>query len=466
MHVIIVGAGVTGVELARRLVAKQHTVVLIEHLEEAARHAANRLDCTVTHASGNDPQVLRDANIKKADVLVTVTEHDELNMLICGVAHAISPNILKIARVRNETYASSMTAGQERMLGVDFFVHPDQEAAKAIVNAVQHGAVSEITVLENAPYQLIGFTIEENSKLDGIEVQEVRTMVDVPFVAVSVESQGKAFIPSGTTTLSSGMRISILTLPEHINIFYNLGGCRLKSLKKIVLVGMGKVGRRVAALLSEEKSSNFFSKLFGGHANKRWELTIIDKNDALAKYAAAHYPNARVYRGDITDESFIQEINLESCDLVITATQKYELNMVTAVYLKTLGIPKTIALLQSSVMSNVAYKIGVDVAVPLKDVTVDTIMSHLGGKNLTRIHTLGSGKLEIVEIIIGAASQAINKPLKEISRHGLFLILLITNKDGCHIPDGNTLLEPDDKIAVIIKAEKNNQIIKYFSGAK
>ncbi len=466
MHVVIIGAGVTGVELARRLIAKKHTVVLVEHLEEAARHAANRLDCTVTQASGNDPQVLKDANIKKADVLVTVTESDELNMLICGVAHAMAPTVLKIARVRNETYASSISNAKEHMLGVDFFVHPDQEAAKAIVNAVQYGAVSEITVLENAPYQLIGFTIEKDSNLDGIRVQEVRKLVDIPFVAVSVESQGHAFIPSGKTILSSGMRIFILTLPEHISIFYNLGGCKLKSLKKIVLVGMGKVGKRVASLLSEQKSYGLLNKLFRRQAKQRWELTIIDKNPALAKYAAAHYPNARVYRGDITDESFIQEIDLESCDLLITATQKYELNMITAVYFKTLGIPKTIALLQSAVMSNVAYKIGVDVAVPLKDVTVDTIMSHLGGKNLTRIHTMGSGNLEIIEIIIGEESQAIHKPLKDISRHGLFLILLVTNHDGCHIPDGNTLLEPNDKIAVIIEAEKNDHIIKYFSGAK
>ena len=112
MHIIIVGAGVTGIELARRLIIKKHTVVLIEKNEETARHAANRLDCAVTQASGNDPQVLKDAHIHKTDALVAVTDSDELNMIICGVVESMAPQVLKIARVRNENYVISLNTEQ------------------------------------------------------------------------------------------------------------------------------------------------------------------------------------------------------------------------------------------------------------------------------------------------------------------------------------------------------------------
>ena len=467
MTVIIIGAGVTGVELARRLIAKKHNVVLIEQNQETARHAANRLDCIVTEASGNDPKVLTEAAIQRADALVTLTDSDELNMIICGVAESLAPKVLKIARVRNENYVASLNTGKERTLGIDFLVHPDQEAALAIINAVEHGAVSDIIAFENSPYQLTCFTIGAGSKMDGITLQNIRSVtIDGPFVVVAVEDENKTVIPSGGTVLHAGMRISILTLPNYIERFYALAGFTVKPIKKIALVGIGKVGKRVAASLVEKHSFGIFKRLFGLHSKSRWEVAIIDKDSTLAKQAAAEYPEARIYSGDVTDEAFIEEIALNSFDLVINATQNYELNMITSAYLKTLGIPKTIALVQSSVMSNVAYKIGVDVAIPLKDVTVDVIMSHLGGKHLTRIHTMGAGELEIVEVIISDQSEAVEKSLKDIAMPGVFLILLITNETGCRIPDGNTVLEADDKLAVIVQVAQSDEVIKYFAGKK
>jgi len=466
MHIIIVGAGVTGIELARRLIIKKHTVVLIEKNEETARHAANRLDCAVTQASGNDPQVLKDAHIHKADALIAVTDSDELNMIICGVVESIAPQVLKIARVRNENYVMSLNTVQERMLGIDFLVHPDQEAAQAIMNAVEYGAVSDIVAFENSPYQLICFTIEKDSRFDGLALRDIRSVIhqDISFVIVSVEEQGMASIPSGQTILHTGMRISILCLPADIEQFYMLAGCEIKPIKKIALVGIGKIGSRVASALTHQKPFKLFAKLFGKSLKHYKELTIIDKNDTLTKYAAENYPDAQVYRGDVTDESFIEEIDLKSFDLVITATQNYELNMITATYFKTLGIRKTITLVQSATMSNIAYKIGIDVAIPFKDVTVDTIMSHLGGRNLTRIHTMGGGSLEIVEITIGDESELAGKALKEIAPHGIFLILLITHEAVCRIPDGNTILAVNDKLVVITQVSYSDQVIKEFAG--
>ena len=466
MTVIIVGAGVTGVELARRLIGKKHSVVLIEQNHETARHAANRLDCTVMEASGNNPATLLEAHIQKADALAALTDSDELNMIICGVAESLAPKVLKIARVRNENYAASLNTTKERTLGIDFLVHPDQEAAWAIINAVEHGAVSDIIAFENSPYQLTCFSIGKDSKLEGVALQNIRSIISVPFVIVSIEEQGRTGIPSGKTVLRGGMRISILTQPQHIEQFYSLAGFTVKPIKKIALIGIGTIGKRVAANLIEKQSFSVFKKLFGFRLKRRWEVALIDKDSASAKYAAETFPGARVYSGDVTDEAFIEEIALNSFDLVINATQNYELNMITSVYLKSLGIPKTIALVQSSIMSNVAYKIGVDVAVPLKAVTVDTIMSHLGGKHLTRIHTMGAGELEIIEITISEISSAVNKSLKDIAIHGVFLILLITDGEGCRIPGGNTVLAAGDKLAVIVKVSQSDEIIKYFAGKK
>ncbi|CEM62170.1 Trk system potassium transporter TrkA [Treponema phagedenis] len=466
MRIIIVGCGITGSELARRLISKKHDVTIIEQDEETARHAANRLDCMVIHDAGNSSQVLIEAGIAKADALVAVTDSDELNMIICGVAEGIAPDVLKIARVRNENYVQSLHKTKDRTLGINFLVHPDEEAANAIINTVERGAVSEIISFHNSPYELSRFIVGKGSALDGIALYDIRKIIAVPFVVVSLEMRNKHVIPSGETILMAGTRISILTLPEHISRFYELAGFKMQNIKKVALIGFGKVGRLITEGLADKPKFGFFSKFLGLGSGMRWEFVIIDKDSASAKQAAAEFSNATVYNGDVTDEAFVEEISLDSFDLVIAATQNYELNMITGAYLKTLGVPKIITLVQSALMENIAYKIGLDVAISFKDTVVDAIMSHLGGANVTGIHTMGNRQFEIIELVIASNSEVIGKTLKEISKHGIFLILLVTNEKGCTIPGGDTELAAGDKLVFIVQSQQSDEIIEFLGGKK
>lgn len=465
MKIIIVGGGVTGSELARRLVRKKYDVVLIERNEEIARHASNRLDCMVVQAAGNDMQILLDAGIKKADALVAVTDSDELNMIICGIAETLAPNVLKIARVRNEEYVSALNFSDERTLGINALVYPDEEAAKAIIHAIEYGAVSDILSFKNSNYDLVRFNVCEKSTLDGITIFDIRKHIDVPFIVVSVEQNGRNRIPSGNTMLTADTRVSILTDKEHIEKFYELSGFKTQEIRKIAIVGMSRVGKIVAEyLLKNTENKSFLSKLFPARLKQKWKVSIIENVDKNTKKIADEFPNATVYKTDVIDEAFIDEIGLDTYDLVICTGQNYEQNMITCVYLKTQGVFKTISLVESAVFENVAYKIGIDVAVSFKDVVVDTIMSHLVSEHVTGIHTMGDGKLEILELHILPRSSVLGKKLKDISKHGLFLILLVIDENGCHIPSGNTELHEGNKIILIVKSSESDEIIKMFGG--
>jgi len=171
MKIIIIGAGFTGTQLARRLISEKNDVTLIESNEETVRHALNRLDCMVVQAEGNNLATLQDAGIAKADALVAVTESDELNMITCSLVDSVYPNIIKIARVRNDDYYAN-SAGKDDdtkkdstrpLYGIDFMVHPDIEAAEAIVGAVEHGAVTDVVDFENCDFELVSLYIEEKN---------------------------------------------------------------------------------------------------------------------------------------------------------------------------------------------------------------------------------------------------------------------------------------------------------------
>ena len=152
MQVVIVGAGFTGIQLAKVLVNEGNNVTLIDNNIEVTRHIGDQVDCTVITQDGNNLETLESARIANADVLVCLTDNDEVNMITCSLVDQVYPNILKIARVRNyayytntavakKTHANTFSGSHRPLYGIDYMIHPDVEAAEAIVKAVESGAV-------------------------------------------------------------------------------------------------------------------------------------------------------------------------------------------------------------------------------------------------------------------------------------------------------------------------------------
>ncbi len=471
MKVIIIGAGFTGVQLAKRLVSERYDVVLIDKDEETVRHASNRLDCMVVEANGNSLITLEEAGIAKADALVALTESDELNMITCSLADSVYPSCLKIARVRNYDYYKDIehidVQNTRPLYGINYMVHPDFEAAEAIVNAVEHGAVSDIIEFEGSDFEVTSVAIEKGSKLDGIYVQNIKSLTENPFLAAYVEHDNQTFMPTGNTLLQEGDRVGFLTRKEYVDEILALCGSEKRVIKKIAILGAGRIGTRIAERLIKSEKTSFLSRFFGAHKKISQEFVIIDKDDKLAKEAAERFPEANVFRADITDEGFVEEEGLHTFDLIITATHNHELNIVTSAYLNSFKHPRTVCLVTNSSYAEIARNIGIDVAIPIKDVVIDAILSHLRGKNVSRIHTVSEGKLEIIEVKVLHNSKYIGTVLKEIAQAGVFLVLLIkpNGTETYVIPTGNTELHLNDTLVIISHTEKSRSIMENFGVA-
>lgn len=476
MKIIIVGAGFTGVQLAKRLVSEKNDVVLIDNDEETVRHLSDRVDCLVVQANGNSLETLESAGIAKADALVALTESDELNMITCSLVDSVYPDVFKIARVRNdEYYANSKLLAAQKWLentsrpplyGIDVMVHPDVEAAKIIVAAYEHGAVAEVMEFEDSPYAIASLDIEAGSSLEGILVQAIKPLVPFRFLITVVSHNGESFLPRGDTKLYAGDTLSLLLEKSQLPEFLKLAGTTgQKPIKRVALVGAGKVGSNVAdGILKKSGATNFFSKVFDKRFKPKINLVIIEKDRELAKEAKAKFPEADVINADITDESFIfEEGDLSSYDLVIAATRNHELNIVTSAYFKAQGCSKSICLVTSSSYASITRNIGIDVVVPIKDTVVDTIMSHLRGKSVTGIHTLSEGSFEVVEYELPKNSKADGKALKDLrSGDETFLILLVNKGESYGIADGNTVLSGGDKLVFIADVKDTKHVLDKF----
>ena len=479
MKIIIIGAGLTGTELAKKLISEKNDVVIIDNDEETVRHVSNKLDCMVIHADGNSLETLEEAGIAKADALIMLTNSDEINMITCSLVEALYPEVKKIARVRNYDYHikakktekhKALEAEKEvrPLYGIDYMVYPDKETAMAILRAIEHGAVTDVLSFDNSEYEIMRVEVEKGSRLDGQKVQDLRTFINVPFLLVYLENKTEASLPMGSTVIQAEDYLGILAHKSHMNQFLDLCGSQIIELNKIALVGAGHIGTLIADSLITPRKASKLPKFFNSLHKSKQKFIIIDKDSQRVHAAAERYPSTDVFKADITDEDFIQEENLDAYDLVICATHNHEKNMVISAYLKSLGVGKTICLVPSSSFAEIARHIGVDVAIPIKDTVVDAIIGHLRGKSITGVHTVSDGDLEIIEYVMPEDSHLNGKALKDIAEPGSFLVLLLKGKDQTEyiIPAGSTILNGGDNLVLISNMEETAKVIEYFGGSE
>jgi trk system potassium uptake protein TrkA len=478
-----------GTQLAKYLIQEKHDVSLIEANEERARHASNRLDCLVVHDEGNSLHALEEAETAKADALVCVTDSDELNMIICGLAASRYPGLLKIARVRNDDYvrlsrqvevpakpragdkdadqAQAPEPADTRVLGIDYFIHPDVEASRTILNIIEHGAVGDILSFSDTPYELGSIDVAAESAFDGLALRDYRSLIKEESLVTLVERQGEILLPSGSTVLVRGDRVHILADGKDLLHIFKSAGNAEKPIRKIGIVGGGKVGALIAeGLLSparEKDKRNFFFPLLKTlipRSSRR--IIIIEQDYKLCKELAARFPEALIINEDISDESFVNEEQIDDLDLLITTTNNQELNIITAVYLKFRGITRTIAMVTGSGYAAMARQLGVDVVIPMKSVVVDSILSHLMGRGVKGVHRIGDGSVDIIEIEIRGEARIADTPISQFKLPSGGLVMLVNRNGRSFIPRGDYIFNRGDHIVLISKNGNEMDIEKLF----
>jgi len=452
-------------------------VSLIESNEEKARHASNRLDCMVLHDEGNSIESLEEAGIAQADALVCVTESDEINMIICGLAASRYPNVIKIARVRNDDYTkiNSSELRGTGILGIDRFIHSDIEAAKAVLNAMSHGAQGNILQFPGTLYEMGSVNITKGSVFDGLSLLDFHSFVRDEGLIALVERGQDCFLPSGSTILKPGDLIHIVAREENMDMVFNLAGRTETPIRRIGIVGGGRLGELIAEeLLSNNdffdtkktKKDDLKTFLRSFIPKTKLSVTIIEKDYNLCKELSAKFQNALILNEDISDESFIAEERLGELDLIITVTANQDLNIIAAIYLKSLGVRRAIAAVKSPGHKTIAIQLGVDVAIPLKSVVVDSILSHLMGRGISDVHNLGDGSVSIIKIEIAEDSPAVEKSIKEFKLPQNGLLMLVNRGEESFIPQGDYVYKAGDKVVLIVKNGNEAELEKYFGMAK
>lgn len=480
MKIFIIGAGFTGTQLAKTLVAEKNVVVLIDNNPERVRHAGDELDCTVLEADGNNLGTLEKAGVADADALVVLTEDDEINMITCSLVDAAYPGILKIARVRNYAYYMRTTDAVRRialrsalesrpLYGIDHMVSPDVEASDAIGQAIDHGAVGAVVELGGGAYGILSLPIGEGSPLAELPLRRLHEVPGWHYLVAYVEGASEAALPDGNTVLHAGDHVGILARTADLPSIAAFTGAPRGNLRKIALFGAERIGGLIAARQLAAQRLSLRERLFGNGRvasnRKNAEYTIVDPDAERCRDMAERFPAAQVLLGDVTDESLLAEEDLAASDLVVAASGDPDRNLITAAYLKSRGAARAIALIADSTFGAIADKLGVDVAVPVRDTVVDAIMSHLRGRNVKSVHSICNRTFEIIECFVGANADVAGKTLREIAHPGEFLVLLVRRPGASdwEVPRADTPVEGGAR-AVLITRRGDPRTLRLFCG--
>ncbi len=455
MTVVIAGGGAVGSQLARGLIEEHHDVVLIERDAGVVQRLTNSLDCFVQTGEASNLHVLTEAGVARADVFVAATDSDETNMIACAVVASQFDTPIKIARVRNMDYTIAKVA-ENHFMGIDYLVNPEVEAARAILRSIAHGAVSDVMLFQYADVQIRNLPVDPQSPFLGQSLQRLSAIIPGSFLIAAIVRGNDYIVPSGNTVIQEADILYVVAAPDVLEDIFTRAGRKRVELRKVVIVGGGRVGQQILDELSTAGTTTGglpgrIASLFS-RGQKR-TIKVIDRNRERCKLLADRYPDALVIHADVSTDSVLEQEHLTRSDLVIAVTDNQELNVITALYAKSLGTRRVVALVNRAQYADVAMQLGVDVAVSQKNALVNTMIRFIRGESITSLHTISDGMVEVIEVEVTSGSKGADIAIRDLEMPRDTLILALVRTSSTTVPGGDAVIQVGDQLVVLARKE-------------
>lgn len=441
MRVIIVGAGEVGYQIAKFLSAENIDVVVVDKAKEKLSRITEELDVTVVEGEGGVPSVLKEVGAEEADILLAVTDIDETNMIACLVAKVMFQIPWNVARIRNLEYI-----GNEMLLkslGINPAISPEVEAAKAVIRLLEVPFAADVEDFEDGKVKVIGFRIPSDSKLIGKDLKNLN--LTKPRVLIGVIQRGEQIIiPTGNDTIKKDDIIFLPVKAENIEAICNSIGCVAGRVKKVMIVGGGRIGFYVAKTM-EERNLN---------------IKIIEKDSERCKFLLKSLKQCVILHGDGSDQKLLEEENIHDMDVFAAVSNNEELNIMVSLLAKSLGVKKVITIVNKTDYLPLANNLGIEAVLSPRLITASTILKYVRGGDILSLTTVAEGKAEIMETEVKKGSILIDKTLHEVELPRKSLIGAIIRDNDVIIPSGSDRIFKGDKIIVFTLKESIKQVEK------
>jgi trk system potassium uptake protein TrkA len=429
MKIIIVGAGAVGSIVAHRLSGENHDVTLIESDTRVIADAQGSVDALIMRGNGASHRVLEEAGVRKCDILIAVTNVDEINILACLQAHRLGVPT-KVARVRNSDYIEDRNSAFE---GIDAVINPDQEALEEIRELLFKPAATDIYEFADGRVQVIGARVAAESAVVNKSLRELEEMLGARWALVAaITRRQQTIIPSGEDLLEENDHVFLVGRQGKISEALKYLARPTPPVTRVMIAGANRLGVWLAERLGAE----------GIH------VKLIDPNEEAAERAGDRLPRALVLRGEATDVELLQSEGVGEMDGFVAVSEDEETNLTSSLLARYHGAHKTIVLIKRPDYVPLASVIGIDAAVSPRLSTASAIMRYFRSGNVLSLTALKDSEAEILELEATETSPVVDKPLAtlEFPRHAV--VGAIIKPYQVVVPRGGDVIEAGDKVLV------------------
>ena len=402
MKILILGAGQVGRTVARHFSREEsNDVTVVDNDEDVLRDLQDRLDVDTVAGNASFPSVLQAAGAGEADILIALTNSDELNIMACEVAYRLFRTPTKIARIRSSEYTSRPQLFSETAIPVDVFISPEQLVTEYLERLIHHPGAIQLREFASGKVSLAGSRAEAGGALVGHSLREIpQHLEQTDARVVAIYRGGRIVPPEGDTVIEAGDEVFFLAASENVQRVIDELRRVDSRVRRVLIAGGGNIGLRLARAL--ERSA---------------QIKLIEHDPRRAQLVSEQLENTIVLAGDAADEELLIEENIDSTDVFVAITNSEEANILSAMLAKRLGARRVMALVNRPSYADLIESSSIDVAIAPQTITIGSLLAHVRRGDVVRVHSLRRGAAEAIEAVVRGEpsnSRVIGRTVAEI----------------------------------------------------
>lgn len=451
MKIVILGAGQVGSTLAENLSSDHHDVTIVDTNENVLRDLQDRLDVRTVQGSGSYPEILRQAGAESTDMLIAVTDNDEVNMIACQVSYSLFNTPSKIARVRSPHYFIRKELFGQGSLPIDVFISPETLVTNYIKELIDHPGALQVLDFSDHKVKLVSVKPQYGGPLVGKSLKKLKDYVHDVEMRVAAIFRDNGSIPlNGSTVIEAGDEVFFITASQNIRAVMAALGRTYRPYKRIMIGGGGNVGSNLASQLEND-----------------YQVKIIDHNRPNCERLAKRLTNTTVLCGDVADKELLFNESIEQTDLYCAVTSDDEANIMAALQAKRMGARQVMALIMRPAYVDLIEGGEINIAISPQQATISSILAHVRRGDVVSVHSLRRGAAEAIEAIAHGdekTSKVVGRTLGEIRMPKATTMGAIVRAGEVVIPHHDTRIESGDHVILFVSDKSHiREVEKMFS---
>lgn len=438
MKIILLGAGQVGGTLAENLASEENDITVVDTDGVRLRELQDRIDIRTVNGLASLPDVLSQAGAEDADMLIAVTNSDEVNMIACQVAFTLFRTPTKIARIRDPQYIrEGDRLFLQEAVPVDVLISPERLVTNYIQRLIETPGALQVLDFAEGKLQLVAVKAVHGGLLVGQELRFLKHhMPSIETRVAAIFRKGRAIIPEGSTVIEDEDEVFFIAEANDIRAVMSELRRKESSYKRVIIAGGGNIGYRLARSIEN-----------------RYSVKVLEHNEGRADWLSNHLKHAIVLRGDASDQELLLDENIEDTDVFLALTNDDEANIMASMLAKRLGARKVMTLINNTAYVDLVQGGDIDIAISPSQSTIGSLLTHVRRGDIVNVHSLRRGAAEAIEAVAhgdARSSKVVGRAVEDIDLPEGCSIGAIIRNDEVIIAHDHTVIESGDHVILFL----------------